>query len=216
MITCYKYDIDIVFCLDATKYAAPVFETVKQKVASFVDCLDNLLSEVADMRFRLKVISFGGYVLPGRAAIESPFFEMDTEKEAFRKYVQNLKLTTGGRAEYAYDALSLAMKSDWSNSRVNKRNIIIMFSAAQNVTARSNCPCRTAGLPASYDELKDWWNGEYMQGNSYQKFLYIYSASEVLWSDIAECSGVLFNQAPLEYIDEDLDYVQIFNYIIDY
>lgn len=62
-----KYNVDMVFCIDATGSMSPVLETVKQNALNFYDDVTKVMNEKQKSidRLRIRVIAFRDYLADG-------------------------------------------------------------------------------------------------------------------------------------------------------
>ena len=187
-----QYSVDIVLCIDATGSMGGLIDQAKTNALQFYEDLSNAMSEkdkVVD-NLRVKVIAFRDYYVDGEnSMIESGFFSLPGEAEDFAAFVNPLTAHGGGDdPETGLEALSLAIKSDWSKSGDRRRQIIVVWTDAsvhpleKNVESKpSNYP---TDLPKNFDELTDLWEGqEYM--NMAAKRIIIYAPDASGWTDIA-------------------------------
>lgn len=202
----FKFNIDIVCCIDLTSNMKSIIDKVKETVLTlhkdFQKALeDRFLSSINQLR--IKVIGFRNFYCDGDQALEqSSFFRLPDETELFESYVNNLEAKGGGGLfANSLEALALAIKSDWHISKNRNKQVIILFTnsiahplekAAEN--AKKNYP---KGMPSSYPELVDWWYGAKHYINQYTKFLFVCAPE---------------GSKPWESIEEDFDSC-LFNYI---
>ena len=66
-----KYNVDMVFCIDATGSMSPVLETVKQNALNFYDDVTKVMNEKQKSidRLRIRVIAFRDYLADGDRAM---------------------------------------------------------------------------------------------------------------------------------------------------
>jgi hypothetical protein len=157
-----SYHVDIVMCVDMTASMASVMDSVKRFASVFPETL--LEQMEADARpvdsIRLKVITFGDYACDENPMVESEFFTADRFGD-FKEYVNSLVPNgSGGSARNALEALALAFKSDWSRGGHRRRHITFLFTDAPALPLgeRADCPNYTPGMPATLEELADWYH----------------------------------------------------------
>lgn len=186
-----EYTVDIVMCIDATGSMAPIIERVKENAQGFYEDLMEVMERKGKSidTLRVKVIVYRDYYYDGdESMLESVFFALPTEKEAFRDFISNIKAEGGGyEPECGLEAISLAIRSDWNKSGDKKRQIIIVWTDASTHPLEkeegkkpNNYP---TNIPSDFDELTDLWDGQFM-GHS-AKRLIIYSPDAYAWTDIA-------------------------------
>src|SRR3712207_1969358 len=125
-----KYNVDIVFCVDATSSMRDLIEMVKGNVLRFNEDLQKAMEEEGKVidSLRVKVIGFRDYYFDGEKAMqESKFFSLPQEKEEFANFVNPIRAEGGGDIpENSLEALVLAMNSDWSTGGDKRRQVIVM------------------------------------------------------------------------------------------
>lgn len=170
-------DVDIVFVVDATNTMCPTWEMLKASVmflgehikerveASYMGKIGNL---------RIKIVWFKDFLYCGDAAYgESVFFGIPSEKERLKDYIVNVNLSSSGPKEgSALEALTMAMRSDFTQGGTFRRHIIILFTDAparpfeEYEKLRSQAVkhgCKPAlypdNMPRNLREFMDIWNG---------------------------------------------------------
>lgn len=170
------FKADVVMCIDWTGSMEGLLNTIKENALSFYpDMKEKCLSygkEITSMR--ISVIGFGDLSdsLPYE---QSPFFNMPDQEEEFRNFVLQMKMTNGGdRDEIGYDALGLAMSSDWLTGE-DVHQVIVLWTDAPSHPLSPSVPG-----PRSLDEMKDLW---YTKMNQEGKRLILFSPGET-WSPL--------------------------------
>ncbi len=124
--------VDIVLVIDATNSMARLIETLEKGALTFYEDLTNAVSQHQRtiQKLRVKVNWFRDFYFDGQYAYgESKFFELPEEKENFRSFVASIRATGGGDApESALEALSLAMRSDFTQDGDRRKHIIVLFT----------------------------------------------------------------------------------------
>lgn len=158
------YCVDIVMCIDATGSMAPIINEVKNNALSFyqkfVDAMDDNDKTVDQLR--IKVIVFRDYICDTEPMVESEFFTLPSQSEAFKRYVSNIEAAGGGDTpENALEAIALALKSKWTTGGSKRRHAILVFSDAPALPLgeRADCPNYPRNLPKSLAGLGSWWEG---------------------------------------------------------
>ena len=179
--------IDIVLCIDASERMAPIINKVKESALSFyqkiVDEMEAMSKSVQQLR--IKVIAFNNSGIDSEPMIESKFFVLDEEKDAFRNFVNSIEAIGGGDTpESSLEAIALAMKSDWVKTGSFRRHVIIMFSDTTALPLgthkdRSGYP---ADMPANLEELRDRWEGQEMERRA--KRLLIFAPDVEPWTNM--------------------------------
>jgi von Willebrand factor type A domain len=191
-----SYHVDLALCIDATGSMGSIIDRVKAGALAFHDQL------MAEMKkkdkfvdvLRVRVVAFRDYYVDSIPMLESPFFTLPAEQDAFKSFVSNIKAEGGGdEPENGLEALALAMQSNWTKEGAKRRHVIVVWTDA---TAH---PLEKGGKPGSYpssmpknfDELTDMWEGQNMQGSA--KRLVLFARESTPWSDI----GTNWNQVVL-------------------
>lgn len=172
------FKADVVMCIDWTSSMRGLLNTIKENAVSFYpDMKEKCLSygkEITSMRIR--VIGFGDLsdALPYEL---SPFFNMPDQEDEYRSFVSRMALTNGGDwFEIGYDALGLAMSSDWMSGE-DVHQVIVLWTDAPSHPLSTSVPG-----PRSLDEMKDIW---YTKMNQKGKRLILFSPDST-WSPLTE------------------------------
>ena len=190
-----KYNVDIVFCMDATGSMRHLLDLVKKNALSFYD---DLTAEMASKgktihELRAKVIAFRDYMADGdKAMLKTDFFRLPEESEKFSSVVRTLKPEGGGdEPEDGLEALAYAMKSDWTKGGDKRRHIIVVWSDASThkLGECSRSPSYPKNMVKNFDELTEMWDGGLQGGgimDDNAKRLIIYAPDIPYWSTISE------------------------------
>lgn len=191
----FSYSVDLVFCIDATASMTPLLTEVKANALRFNDALaeqmaaDNLRVD----QLRVKVVAFRDFLDdPTDALVQSDFFALPQDREAFDAFVAKLEPVGGGDApESGLEALAVAMTSDWERGFDKRRHVIVMFTDTSahpiETAAAAGLPNYPTGVPTSFSELSDYWNGE-GQAKSMDpraKRLVLFAPEADPWSEIS-------------------------------
>lgn len=186
------YSVDIVLCIDATGSMGGLINQTKANALQFYEDLNGAMSEkdkVVD-NLRVKVIAFRDYYVDReKSMVESPFYSLPDEQEDYAAFVNPLAAEGGGdEPETGLEALSLAIKSDWSSSGDRRRQIIVVWTDASAHPLEANADSKPidypTDLPKNFDELTDWWEGQtYMSMEA--KRIILYAPDSYGWTDIA-------------------------------
>lgn len=160
----YEFYTDFVICIDATASMAPYLDEVKanalsilQKYVEGVEEADYTLEQL-----RIKVIAFRDYKYDEEPMVESAFFTLPEERDAFESCLNGIEAKGGaGGAENALEALALALRSDWTTGGYRRRHIVLLFTdtGALPLGARADCPGYPGGMPKDLAQLGSWWYG---------------------------------------------------------
>lgn len=166
--TAIDTNVDIVFVIDGTSSMQPLIDKVKELTISFRESLERELEKnnrkIANLR--VKVIVFRDYYVDAAdAMVETDFFDLPMENDAFVQYVSSIRAGGGGdEPESGLEALALAMNSDFTQEGTKKRHIIVLFTDASAHPFES----QKEGIPENYpnwmystfDQLEEAWGGE--------------------------------------------------------
>ncbi len=157
-----EYYADFVICIDATASMAPILNAVKANVLSLLDRFIETLNEWDHKveQLRVKLIAFRDYAYDEEPMVESAFFMLPEQEDAFKSCLDGIEAKGGGGgAENALEALSLALESDWIAEGPWRRHIVLLYSdaGALPLGARAGCPQYPAGMPNSIEQLAEWW-----------------------------------------------------------
>lgn len=173
------FKADVVLCIDCTGSMAGMINTIKKNALRFYpDMKEKCLSygkEITSMRIR--VIGFRD--LSDRLPYEqSGFFNLPEQSAEFKSYVSHFNADGGGDApEIAYDALGLAMTSEWLDER-DVRQVIILWTDAASHPISSFVPG-----PTSFGQMTNIWNEEM---NARGKRLILFAPEDITWTTITD------------------------------
>lgn len=185
------YNVDIVFCIDATGSMKPHIERVKEHALKFYSDVDTKCKAVGKIinTFRIRVIAFRDFYEDENPLVSSPFFELPGKSSEFRKFVTEIQATGGGDApETGLEALATAMQSTWQSAGSKRRQIIVVFTDApahplEKSGKKSNYP---KNMPKNLDVLTDMWEGQTALMHSTYKRLILFAPDAYPWSQIGE------------------------------
>ena len=161
-----KYDIDIVFCIDATGSMTPIIDKVRRVTLGFDEKVRARFSagnkNIGELRVR--VVEFGDFCDGPEAIKGSEFFMLPDQKDAFASVVNGIDIANKGGdiPENGLEALYEAMHSDWVVPATgNKcRHIIVVLTDAVplNLKEREGCVGYSDEYPSDIYALEDIWN----------------------------------------------------------
>ena len=158
------YDIDVVLCIDGTGSMSPIIDEVKANALSFYQKIEEAMTLAGKLPsgIRVKTVVFGDYGADVDPMRESEFFSLPEQNDDFRAFVEGIRADGGGDIpENAFEAIAVAMKSDWTPKQTGKksRQIIAVFSDAPALPLgeRAGCPGYPTDLPKDLAELSSWW-----------------------------------------------------------
>ena len=156
------YNVDIVLCIDATASMGSIIEMTKEKALSIYPALqDEMSSNQKNIgALRVKVITFRDYGVDTEAMVESPFYVLPDQADDLQSFVNGITVSGGGDGpENALEAISLALKSDWTTEGSKRRHVVMVFTdnEALQLGERAGFPNYPAGMPKDLKELASWW-----------------------------------------------------------
>lgn len=197
--------VDFVFVIDATCGKTRLIKTIEEGTLSFYENLCNALAQRQKslQKLRVKVNWFRDFYFDGKYAYgESKFFELPEENEDFRKYVASIRAAGGGDdPESALEALSLAMRSDFTQDGDRRKHIIVLFTDQpahafedydRLVEASSEYGCDPViyppDMPKSLMQLYDEWDGHglnrHVKIDNRGKGLILFAPDGYPWDDM--------------------------------
>jgi hypothetical protein len=211
------YNVDMVFCIDATGSMRHVIDLVKQNALSLYEDITAVMEKKHKVisQMRVRVIAFRDYVADGEdAMLSSDFFVLPAQAGAFYECVNGIAAQGGGDIpEDGLEALAYAIRSDWSRDGVKKRHIIVMWSDAPTHELGHGriAPWYPEGMARDFDELSLWWEDEQLGGSMDEnaKRLLIFAPDALQWSRISrEWAQVIHVQTVSEGLLE-VEYQQV-------
>ncbi len=190
-----EYNVDIVFCIDATGSMGPLLDMVKENALTFYRDLMNEMSQKGKNidRIRARIVAFRDYMADGKnAMLTTDFYDLREESDRFDAVIRSLHPEGGGdEPEDALEALAYAIKSKWTRGGDKRRHLIIVWSDASThpigySAAAMNYPRK---MVKTFDELTNMWDGDAKSGglmDSNAKRLLIFAPEAEYWTDIAE------------------------------
>lgn len=170
-----KYNVDIVFVVDATGSMGNLMETVKRMIPQFYNSTVTALSEKNKTvdTLRVRVIFFRDFLecMRDRSAplMATDFYVLSdkysNQGEILVEQIESIQPFGGGDIpEDGLEALACAMKSDWCKKDPNhkRRHIIAVFTDAPTHElgfgkASSDYP---EGMPRNFEELTQMWGNK--------------------------------------------------------
>lgn len=190
-----EYNVDIVFCIDATGSMGPLLDMVKENALTFYRDLMNEMTQKGKNidRIRARIVAFRDYMADGKnAMLTTDFYDLREESDRFDAVIRSLHPEGGGdEPEDALEALAYAIKSKWTRGGDKRRHLIIVWSDASThpigySAAAMNYPRK---MVKTFDELTNMWDGDAKSGglmDSNAKRLLIFAPEAEYWTDIAE------------------------------
>lgn len=170
-----EYCVDIVMCIDATGSMAPILDEVKRNALSlyslFIDGME--MENKAVDALRVKVIAFRDYICDTEPMVESKFFVLPNESAQLKAFLDKIEASGGGDTpECAFEAISIALKSDWTTEGSKRRHVIAVFTDAPALPLQERAGCQNypRSIPKTMSEFSSWWEGTSQEfSGTYQK-----------------------------------------------
>ena len=206
-----KYDVDLVFCIDATGSMKPWLDKVKKNAENLYDDLcAKMKAEHRDIaRMRVRLIAFRDYaaaanedkknnILP---MLTTDFFNLPEERKEFSDCLASIQPIGGGDVpEDGLEALAFAIKNTkWAEPRAGilRRQIIVVWTDAgtHELGFGRSAPDYPPSMAKDFNELTRWWgyspdeaaqqqiDGSYMDFVS--KRLLIFAPEEEWWTTVS-------------------------------
>lgn len=174
-----KFKADIVMCIDCTSSMSSIIDAIK---ANALDIYPDLkrqcrLNGKVVNSMRIRVIGFRDFddVRPFEA---SRFFSMPDEEDEFKSFVSRLLPVGGGDDfERGYDALGMAIMSDWYDEP-DVHQVIIIWTDSGTHKLSPMSPG-----PKSMDELSSLWK---KRMNADGKRLIVFAPNDRSWTAITD------------------------------
>ena len=186
------YSVDIALCIDATGSMGSIVDKVKSNALKFYDDLSKHMLEkgkTIDV-LRIRVIAFRDFYVDGDKAIATTdFLTLPQDLDKLSSFVNTIKADGGGdEPENGLEALTLAMKSEWSKIGDKRRQIIVFWTDASahhlDKNADKKPPNYPSDMPGNFDDITDIWEGQSLMSMS-AKRLILYAPDTDPWTDIA-------------------------------
>lgn len=216
------YNVDMVFCIDATGSMGGVIDMVKNNALHFYADVNNAMAKKSKTidKLRVRVVAFRDYIADGDdAMLVTDFFHLPEQTEDFEKCVRSISAFGGGDyPEDGLEALGYAIKSKWNEDGIKRRQVIVVWTDADTHElgygkSATNYPERMA---KNFDELTAWWGDRQNKGfiNQSAKRLLLFAPNEPFWSTISDTwDNVIHFPSVAGQGLEEFDYAQIIDSI---
>ena len=168
--------VDIVLCIEMTKYMSDFIYMLKENAMKLCD---DIIAQMKNRyngkliyirEFRIKVIIFGDcsfddyYV----TLAESKFFEIPKETDGFRACIESIQPDYDAYNDYAngYEAIGCAIRSEWNKNSVGrKRHVIVVCTGNEAYGMGLMSPVYyPEGMTKDFDELSREWGSKSQPG----------------------------------------------------
>lgn len=185
-----NYEVDLVFCIDATMSMDPVLDKVKKNALNFYQDFQNRMDEKGKKvdQLRVRVVAFRDYSYDDKPMMVTNFFKLPDMEKQFEECIKSIVLQGGGDdLEDGLEALAFAMKSDWCNSGVaKKRHVIVVWSddGTHELGFGKKDIHYPKNMAKDFNELTQMWGSKQSPGvmNENAKRLLIFAPDKPGWS----------------------------------
>ena len=216
------YNVDMVFCIDATGSMGGVIDMVKNNALHFYSDVSDAMAKKSKTidKLRVRIVAFRDYVADGDdAMLVTDFFNLPEQTEDFEKCVRSIEAFGGGDdPEDGLEALGYAIKSKWNEEGIKRRQVVVVWTDATTHELgygkkADNYPSKMA---KDFDELTTWWGDRQNKGfiNQNAKRLLLFAPNGPYWSTISDTwdNVIHFPSVAGEGLEE-FDYAQIIDSI---
>jgi len=184
----FKYNVDLVFCIDVTGSMSPVINTVKANALRFNSDLKDALAQAGKNidQLRVRVIAFRDLGCDGTPFELLDFVNLPDGETRFSSFVNGLRADGGGdEPESGLEAVALALSSDWVQTGDRQRHIIVVWTdaSAHPLGKHSYSGSMPKGMPTDLNALTDLWSGQSMSLSA--KRLILFAPDAYPWTSIA-------------------------------
>lgn len=187
------YNVDMVFCIDATGSMKGIIDMVKNNALNFYSDVASAMKEKGKTidKLRIRLVIFRDYVADGDdAMLTSDFFVLPEQAADFEACIRSVEAFGGGDdPEDGLEALGYAIKSDWDTEGMKKRQVIVVWTDANTheLGYGSAVPNYPKNMAKNMSELTAWWgdcqNRGFIDQNA--KRLLLFAPDEPHWSTIS-------------------------------
>ena len=225
MASNYKvtYNVDLVFCIDATGSMDNIINIVKKNAINFYHDVTSAMQRKNKVmnQLRIKIIAFRDYLADGEnAMLNTDFFILPDQLQEFCDVVNSIEADGGGDdPEDGLEALAYAIRSQWSNQGVKRRQVIVVWTddATHDLGYGAAAPNYPKKMAKDFSELTAWWgdkNGGYMDYSA--KRLVLYAPEMKSWNLISNSwDNVLHFPSKAGQGLTEVSYEQIINTIVN-
>lgn len=187
------YNVDMVFCIDATGSMRGIIKMVKTNALNFYNDVVAAMAAKGKTinKLRIRLVIFRDYIADGNdAMLTSDFFVLPEQAPDFEMCIKSVEAFGGGDdPEDGLEALGYAIKSKWDTEGMKKRHVIVIWTDAD--THELGFGKETDNYPKNmakdFSELTAWWgdcqNKGFIDQNA--KRLLLFAPDEPYWSTIS-------------------------------
>lgn len=192
----FSYDVDLVFCIDATESMVPLIDMVKRNALNFYGDLVRVMNKQAQTMpkrldsVRIRVIAFRDYLADGAEAMQTTdFFSMPDQAADFKECVDGIRAKGGGdEPEDGLEALAYAIRSSWMKPAPGRkrRQIIVVWTDAPThpMGFGAGSPYYPNDMAKGLTQLTEWWESERYVGLSSKRLL-LFAPDAEAWNTLS-------------------------------
>ncbi len=221
----FRYDVDLVFCIDATGSMSPLINMVKNNALNFYGDLVRAMeknSQGMPKRLdsvRIRVIAFRDYMEDAaNAMMTTDFFTMPDQAEDFKACVNSIRADGGGdEPEDGLEALAYAIRSPWMKPTPGRkrRQVIVVWTDASThpVGFGARSPYYPKDMVKDFGELTEWWESEKFVDRQSKRLL-LFAPDREAWNTLSNnWDNVVHHQARAGKGLREIDYEEMLNMI---
>ncbi|MBQ4630904.1 MAG: VWA domain-containing protein [Clostridia bacterium] len=188
------YNVDMVFCIDATGSMGGVINMVKNNALHFFNDVTQAMARKNKTidKLRVRVVAFRDYIADGDdAMLVTDFFSLPEQTADFERCVNSIEAFGGGDdPEDGLEALGYAIRSNWNAEGMKKRQVIVVWTDAttHDLGFGASAPNYPSRMAKTFDELTAWWgdcqNSGYINQNA--KRLLLFAPNGPHWNVISD------------------------------
>jgi hypothetical protein len=190
------YAVDLALCIDCTGSMRQTLASVKEAAREFHNLLSSKMVEKGKVvtAMRVRVVAFRDLFADDPAFEVSQFFQLPQEAPEFEAFLSPLRAKGGGGdgPESAFEALSIAICSDWTKDADRLRHVVVMWTdAAPHPLEKGAEQMRQSefagALAPDINTLTDWWESEQsMKIQHNARRLVLFAPAKGPWTDIID------------------------------
>lgn len=189
-----NYNVDLVFCIDATMSMYRILDKVKENALHFYEDLTKAMQEKGKRvdSLRARVVAFRDYIADEEPMLVTDFFNLPEQSEEFSACIKSIAPYGGGDdPEDALEALAYAIRSKWNKAPgAMNREVIVLWTDAEPhpLGFGRQSPRYPKGMPKDLGELSEWWGAPGVPGymDERGKRILIYAPDAPAWDQILQ------------------------------
>lgn len=190
------YAVDLALCIDCTGSMRQTLTSVKDAAKDFHNLLLDKMHEKGKVvtALRVRIVAFRDLFADDPAFEVSQFFNLPAETPEFEAFLAPLKAKGGGGdgPESAFEALSIAICSDWSRNADRLRHVVVMWTdAAPHPLERGAEQMAQSEfsevLARDINTMTDWWESpQSIKIQHSARRLVLFAPNKGPWSDVID------------------------------